>query len=288
MKTIPLRFINTNPKALNDSENFSIREIHKLMFGKDLLQDTHRHDFFFILALMKGKGEHTIDFTPYKIKNCSVFFMRPGQVHKLLLKAGSVGYVMQFRKDFFLKNDKELQMLLRRASSKNFMKFDTPAFKKIFSIMTGIFQESVDKKEKYSEIIKASIGILLIELIRNQQKSEKGVEKNTALDRLEEFFELLDIHISSNKQASKYAEMLNLTPYQLNTITKTALSKTSSELINEQIILESKRYLLSTSNQVKEIAYHLGYEDVSYFIRFLKNIPAFRRKFSDIISVKSR
>ena len=138
--------------------------------------------------------------------------------------------------------------------------------------MTGIFQESVDKKEKYSEVIKASLGIFLIELVRHQQKSENDIDKSTAFnqDRLEEFSELLDIHISVNKQASQYAEMLNLTPYQLNTITKTALGKTSSELINEQIILESKRYLLSTSNQVKEIAYHLGYEDASYFIRFFK------------------
>jgi len=48
MKTIPLRFINTNPKALNETENFSIREVQKITAGKDLIQDTHRHDFFFI------------------------------------------------------------------------------------------------------------------------------------------------------------------------------------------------------------------------------------------------
>ncbi len=153
--------------------------------------------------------------------------------------------------------------------------------------MTSIFQESLDKKEKYSEVIEASLGIFLIELVRHQQKGESDIDKNTAFnqDRLEEFSELLNIHISVNKQASQYAEMLNLTPYQLNTITKTALGKTSSELINEQIILESKRYLLSTSNQVKEIAYHLGYEDASYFIRFFKkhtglSPEAFRHNFS--------
>ena len=64
--------------------------------------------------------------------------------------------------------------------------------------------------------------------------------------------------------------MLNLSTYQLNAITKTTLGKTCSDLINEYIILESKRYLLATSNQVNQIAYHLGYEDVSYFIRFFK------------------
>jgi AraC family transcriptional regulator, transcriptional activator of pobA len=286
MKTIPLRFINTNPKALNDSENFSIRDIRELTAGKDLVQDIHRHDFFFILALRKGKGEHTIDFTPYKITNCSIFFMRPGQVHQLILKAGSAGYLMQFNKDFYSSNDKELRLILRKAGSRNFRQLDAETFKKLFLIMTGIFQESVDKKEKYSDVIKASLGILLIELVRHQQKDENDIGKGAAFnqDRLEEFSELLDIHISINKQASQYAEMLNLTPYQLNTITKSALGKTSSELINEQIILESKRYLLSTSTQVKEIAYHLGYEDASYFIRFFKkhtglSPETFRRNF---------
>ncbi len=64
--------------------------------------------------------------------------------------------------------------------------------------------------------------------------------------------------------------MMNLSAYQLNEITKVAVGKTPSELINEQIILEAKRYLLATPNQVKDIADHLGYEDVSYFIRFFK------------------
>jgi AraC-like DNA-binding protein len=63
---------------------------------------------------------------------------------------------------------------------------------------------------------------------------------------------------------------MNLSHYQLNEITKVTVGKTASELINEHIILEAKRYLLATSNQIKDIADHLGYEDVSYFIRFFK------------------
>ncbi|HRW99910.1 MAG TPA: AraC family transcriptional regulator [Cyclobacteriaceae bacterium] len=50
------------------------------------------------------------------------------------------------------------------------------------------------------------------------------------------------------------------------------------------MLLEAKRYLLATSNQVNQIAFQLGYEDVSYFIRFFKkltgNTPeAFRKNF---------
>lgn len=287
MKTIPLRFINSNPKALNEFENFSIREIDELVEKNDLVQDTHRHDFFFILALLKGKGDHTIDFIPYKITNHTIFFMRPGQVHQLNLKAGSTGYLIQFKKDFYLKNDKDSGLLLRKASSKNIQQPDVKTFNKLYSILAEILRESNTKGEKYSEVINASFNIFFIELIRYQQKFEQDMDKGTVLnnDRLEDFMELLEAHISKNKQPAQYAKMLNLTPYQLNTMTKTALGKTSSELINEQIILESKRYLLSTSNQIKEIAYHLGYEDTSYFIRFFKkhtglSPEAFRTNFS--------
>lgn len=59
--------------------------------------------------------------------------------------------------------------------------------------------------------------------------------------------------------------MLAMSVYQLNSITKAAVGKTASEIIDEHIMLEAKRYLLGTANQVKDIAFHLGYEDVSYF-----------------------
>lgn len=287
MKTIPLRFINTNPKALNEFENFSVRSVREFMAGNDLFQDTHRHDYFFILALLKGKGVHTIDFIPYKVNNQSIFIMRPGQVHQLMLKAGSEGYLIQFKKDFYLTNEKESRLLLRKSSSKNIIQPDHKTFNKLYTIITEIFIESKNRNEKYAEVIKASFSILFIELVRIKQKYEtetdKTVEKNQ--DRLDDFMELLDEHISKIKQPAEYANMLNLTPYQLNTITKTAVGKTSSEFITEQIILESKRYLLSTSNLVKEIAYHLGYEDTSYFIRFFKkhtglSPEAFRSNFS--------
>ena len=96
--------------------------------------------------------------------------------------------------------------------------------------------------------------------------------------------ELLETRISEIKNVSQYADLLNLSPYQLNAITKASVGKTVAQLIDEQIILEAKRYLLATPNQVKDIAWNLGYEDVSYFIRFFKkhtghSPDAFRKNF---------
>lgn len=270
MKKIPIRYINATRKEPVFLESFSIRDVRELLAGKDMVQELHRHDFFYILALKKGTGNHEIDFTSYKVGDNAVFFMSPGQVHQLVLKSGSTGYLVQFKTDFYYPHDKSLNQFLRKASNANFYQHNANGFKKLLSILTYIFREYSNKQENYQEVIKANLGILFIELIRQTSKSGSNNAVPYSQERLEEFLGLLETHIADQKQVSEYAVMLNLTPYQLNAITKATLGKTSSQIINEYIILESKRYLLATSNQVNQIANHLGYEDVSYFIRFFK------------------
>jgi AraC family transcriptional regulator, transcriptional activator of pobA len=277
MIDIPIRDINVTRNEPDFSERFCILDVKELLGGKDMVQELHRHDFFFILALKKGLGNHEIDFTSYKICDNSLFFMRPGQVHQLELKAGSTGYLVQFIPDFLGPGDKASGQLLRRAGNKNLYKIDAKMIKKPFVILTYIFQEYSEKQEGYQEVIKANLGIFFIELVRNS-KNRMIPLTNRPLDpqaRIEELSELLEAHISTHKHVSQYASMLHLSSYQINALTKTTLGKKFSDLINDHIILEAKRFLLATSDQVNQIAYHLGYEDVSYFIRFFKKHTGF-------------
>ncbi|GGX10157.1 helix-turn-helix domain-containing protein [Aquimarina muelleri] len=270
MENIPIRHINTTQKEPSFSKSFGIKRIQDLLSGKDMIQELHRHDFFYVLVLRKGAGHHEIDFKPYPVSDNSIFFMRPGQVHQHILKAGSTGYLMAFKTVFFYPNDSAPKHLLRKASATNFYILNSDIFKKLFSILDYIFKEYTNKNEGYIDIIKANLIILCTELVRQDNKTHANRNNLYAQERLEQFLELLEIHIYKHKQVSEYANMLNLSTYQLNTILKSTLGKTCSELINEYIILEAKRHLIATTSQVSQIAYHLGYEDVSYFIRFFK------------------
>ena len=272
MKDIPVRKINTPQKESNFSESFTIRDVQNLLNGNDLVHKLHRHDFFFILALQKGEGIHEIDFINYYVYDNSIFILRPGQVHKLELKATCTGFLMEFSPTFYHTNDNTSNQRLSKASSKNFCKLEAIRFKKLLSVLAYIFNEFTSKQEGYLEVIKANLDIFFIEFIR-QSKNPDSTKKNSssyAQERLEDFLEQLGKHITNLKQVSQYADLLNLSSYQLNSITKTTIGKAASVLINEQIILEAKRYLLATPNQVKDIADHLGFEDISYFIRFFK------------------
>jgi YesN/AraC family two-component response regulator len=206
--------------------------------------------------------------------------MRPGQVHELKLKAGSIGYLLQFKKAFFSSNERSL----RKATHPNFYKLGISSFKKVADLLESILQEYNNKQADYREAIKANLDILFIELSRQQNSSASNSTNQYTQERLEEFLSLVEKHIATYKQPSQYANLLNLSLHQLNMTTKSLLGRTASALINEHIILESKRWLLATSAQVKEIACELGYEDVSYFVRSFKkhtgqSPDAFRQHF---------
>ncbi|MEO6549791.1 MAG: helix-turn-helix transcriptional regulator [Ferruginibacter sp.] len=272
MKDIPIRKINKAGKKWTFSESFNIRKVEELLNGKNLVHQLHRHDFFFILALNKGEGIHEIDFARYDVHDNSTFIIRPGQVHKLELQHDCTGFLMEFAPIFYQPTANLSTQRLNRASEKNLCEMEAARQQKLLSILLYIFNEFTEKSEGYIDVIKANLEIFFIEFIR-QSRNTNGSSKEISpysQERLEEFLNMLRTHVATHKQVSKYAGMLNLSVYQLNAITKATIAKPASELINEQIVLEAKRYLLATPYQVKDIADHLGYEDMSYFIRFFK------------------
>ncbi|MCC6413921.1 MAG: AraC family transcriptional regulator [Saprospiraceae bacterium] len=286
MKKIPIRQLNSPQQELPSPERFTIRRVEDILGENDLIHDLHRHDFYFILALKKGKGNHEIDFTAYNVLDNSVFFLRPGQVHQLELKAGCTGYLLEFNTEFYHPQSRSTNQRLKKVSNKNYCEMEAARYNKLDAILASMFHEYNAREEGYADVIKSSLDIFFIEFIRQSSnpKGDSTITNSYTQERFEDFLELLDKHIVTLKQVSQYTELMNLSPYQLNEITKSSIGKTASELINDQIILEAKRYLLATSNQVKDIADHLGYEDYSYFIRFYKkhtgySPEAFRHNF---------
>lgn len=286
MKKIPIRHLSSAKQNLPSDQLFKIRRVEDILHGEDLVHNRHRHDFYFILVLYKAVGNHEVDFISYKVLDNSVFFLRPGQVHELHLKTGSSGFLVEFNREFYHAKDNASDQRLKKASKKTYCQFESTLFNRITSILGSMLHEFTTKEEGYQDIIRSYLDIFFIEFVRQSPNSQNNAQvvSSYTQERFDEFLDLLDKHIIIHKQVSHYTHMMNLSLYQLNEITKSSVGKTASELINEHIILEAKRYLLATPNQVKDIAGHLGYEDTSYFIRFFRkhighSPEAFRQNF---------
>ncbi|WP_160717782.1 helix-turn-helix domain-containing protein [Chitinophaga solisilvae] len=266
MNKIPVRQIRSAHQATDFRQRFTIRRVEDMLADGDMEQELHRHNFYYLLALQQGKGNHEIDFQPYPVDNHTIFLMRPGQVHRLILKTGSSGYIVGFRDEWQATQD----ALVRKAAAFPHYPLTADRFQPLQVMLAYIFREYTERQERYGDVIKAHMTAVLTMLIRTQSIQDADNSSMYLQERLEIFSSLLATHISTHKQVSDYAALMHLSVYQLNTVTSASLGKTAAACINDYIILEARRYLLATSNKINQIAYELGYEDVSYFIRFFK------------------
>lgn len=285
MTEIPVRKIRKKGTHNDTLSNFNIWKLSDLLGNKDLNEPLHRHNFYFLLAFENGVGTHEIDFVNYEISNNMVFLVRPSQVHRLAIKQKSKGFILQFEKDAFTTQGNNFDKHLQTVFHQNTFPLNQEEFIGFKQSLEMIYKECTLRESNYTKIISAHLDILITLLSRRLETKSNNIENNFAQQKLLEFKGLLDTHIAKLKSVEKYANMLNLTTYQLNSTTKKLLGKTPSEMINECLILEAQRQLLATTNQVSQIAFDLGYEDASYFIRFFKkqtgNTPdAFRKNFN--------
>lgn len=271
MSKIPVRQIRTEIES-GITGKFKIRELSSLLKGKDMVHEHHRHDFFFLLLLERGKGFHEVDFVNMPVQDRSVFLLRPGQVHRLELQAASHGFLVEFDHAFYAPQASSRRQRLLRAGQKQSCRFAPARFRRMHSILKDIFHEYQEKSWGYDDAIRACLDLFFLEFIRQSQQPVRTAVAPASYtqQRMDEFMELLETQIHQKKQVSEYAAMLYLSPYQLNAITRDVAGKTASALIHEQVILEARRCLLATTHPVKDIAYSLGYDDAAYFIRFFR------------------
>lgn len=122
----------------------------------------------------------------------------------------------------------------------------------------------------------------LIELIHAGQKLKPfpvSVPATNASTRIFTLFvELLERqfpvgqpgHVMQLKTASDFADQLALHVNHLNKVLKESTGKTTTEIISARILQEARMLLRTTSLNVSEVAYSLGFEEVAHFSNFFK------------------
>ncbi|NQX39059.1 Helix-turn-helix domain-containing protein [Pedobacter steynii] len=71
-----------------------------------------------------------------------------------------------------------------------------------------------------------------------------------------------------HSKVSDYALELSISQRKLQKVTEAVLGKSPKQLIIECLILENKRLLVHGTISIKEIGYHLGFDEPSNFTKF--------------------
>ncbi len=211
----------------------------------------HRHDFFEVLYLSKGSGFHVIDGNKYNIQPPCVFFMSPGQAHKIEFSSDIEGYIFIFTPEFYLINQTNQNRLIEFPFFFTIRQDNPPL--DLLNDSDVEFLESLFKKG-ISEIEKDEF--YSVELLRS------------VLDLI--LTSLIEENYSQNLSVAEYADRMAITPNHLTQTVNQLTGKTSSQIIKSKQILEIKRLLVHTNLSVTEIASQLNFHDQSYFTKFFK------------------
>jgi AraC family transcriptional regulator, transcriptional activator of pobA len=85
-----------------------------------------------------------------------------------------------------------------------------------------------------------------------------------------QFLQLLNERFIEYSYADLFANALQVSHKKLNETAKNITGKTACHLVEEKIVTEAKKILTQGKQQVKQIAWQLGYEDQYYFSRMFK------------------
>ncbi len=254
-------------------ENFDIHRNFKVTYP-------HRHDDFYeILYLTNGTGSYTIDSIKYEIKPNSIFFVSPGQIHELDLSADIKGYIFLFTSYFYHFNKSNPYKLFELPFFYNLNSETLPLFLEIaekqdnfFNLFQKAIFENQENLADSEEVIRAILDLILIDCKRLYPAENVLDKTQKGKILVKRFKKLIEEKCTENLSIKQYANLLQISPNYLSETVKATTGRTSTDLINDRMLLEIKQMLRHSDKTISEIAYQLNFADQSYFSKYFKKL----------------
>lgn len=144
---------------------------------------------------------------------------------------------------------------------------------KSFNLLYEFFVEEFENNKDHiqGEMLLVLLKRLLIMSVRIARKVLPNEDMpQSKLDAIRRFKLLVEMHFREKHKVKEYAELMHVTPKSISNLFARYFHKTPLQLINERIILESKRLLEFSDSNINEIAYTLGFNEISHFSKFFK------------------
>lgn len=246
-----------------------------LMSQKAQATIPHRHDYYEIIFIEEGAGQHIIDYESYEIKTPAFYFLSKGQIHFWKLEKGLQGKVLLFPREFLIppatafnhEGDLAIFNSLSKAPSVNINNANWP---KVQGLFKGLNEEFLRKSDSSLSMLRAYVHILLVSLFRIHAKEQSNDILDTTNVMVRKFRQLVSENYLLVRSVQEYAHLIGISTTHLRDTVKNITGYSPGQLIRQEIIFEAKRKLANTELTTAEIGYLLNFEDTSYFSRYFK------------------
>ncbi|WP_299680865.1 helix-turn-helix domain-containing protein [uncultured Dokdonia sp.] len=271
---------------------FEIVDIKKLYKNnKHHLVKSHRTDFYQIVWFVKGTVKHIVDFQTIDITPNTLLFINKGSVQQFDTNESFEAFSFLFTDDFFCQSEIDATYLKSTILFNDLFSISKIQIPKTSNSFYMLFQLMEDELAIVNDVYQTTILKNLIHnfLVVSEREYKKQdfieVVKSKDLQYVLDFKKYLEIHYTSEKTVSFYAEELNITTKRLLKATTKIHGKSPKEIIDYRVILEVKRLLSHTDQSIKEIAFLVGFNEPTNFVKYFRkhnnSTPAsFRKQFS--------
>ncbi|CAM4420806.1 helix-turn-helix domain-containing protein [Zobellia nedashkovskayae] len=275
----------TLPKVTYKSDSES--DIEVMTFGetyKKLTKTTehnpfavHKIQFYLILIVTENVYSHYVDFKFYDLKKGSVLFVAKNQVQYFTedfknVKGFCIVLNSQFlEQNYFLSKNNNLNRLYNYHLENPVIHSEEMGNDEFIGVVEKLyFEYMLPNNFAKADILRAYIDIILLKAERvKQQHAIVGV-KTQWLEVFNEFKNMLESNYAKTRSSRDYSSKLLISYKFLNDIVKKSTGKTVKAFIDDFVIIEIKRYLVTTSLSVKEISYKTGFEEPANMTKFFK------------------
>ena len=234
----------------------------------------HRVEFHELIYINEGQGKHFVDFNEYDIKEGSFVFVQKHQVQAFDFKRQPNGLIILFTDEFLA--DIRTSIRIPALMPNNLTSLYAPVIdikKQLKKSCESLLSELVLEQEacpKEGLLMQLLFSTLLIKTTREMPDATSNNLSEVRLRKFHHFLQLIKDRNNPSREASDYAALMNMTYKSLNEICKLASKQTAKQMIDAEIILEAKRKLAVEDIQVQVLAYDLGFDEVTNFVKYFK------------------
>ncbi len=263
----------------NEIGHFNVFPHEPIEIGKMKPLPYKRRDFFKVM-LVVGDIDMSYADKVVSIKKQALFFSNPQIPYKCEhLERIKEGYYCIFNADFFHKFGDLNQYSVFQPTGNHVFELSDEQVAEVNPIYKKMFAEiKSDYVHKY-DVLRNLVFELLHFAMKTQPSAQFDKQQINASQRISTLFlELLErqFPIDENhpsvklRSASDFANQLNVHVNHLNRAVKETMQKTTSQIIAERILQEAKIMLKHSNWHIAEIAYALGFTEVTHFNNFFK------------------
>lgn len=248
------------------------------------LEMPHRHQHIEILWIRKGNGVLDIDLQTHRMGNDMLYCIVPGQLHQLEVDEAIDGYLISFPESLLMGGNDDFELLYRCGlfhllTSSPGIRMEPEVAEEIDEIITRLKKELYNGYLLRTDIIRKYTSIFLIHLARQFDSAFRFPVQARNVRLVQSFISLVEKRYMTWRLVKDYAAELAVTPNYLNEIVKRISGHSAGYHIRQRVVLEARRRAASSDASMKEIAYHLGFDDIAHFSKFFKTV--YGKNFTD-------